>query len=84
MKPEFFNRLNIIGAVIFLSAFAGILFFADPFKSGAVIVFLLLFSLFGLVITFLNLVNIIFKMPFWCRLLIGATIIAIPILQKYF
>jgi hypothetical protein len=84
MKPEFFNRLNLIGTIVFLLGFAGILFFVDPFKAGTFVVSIFYFVIFFLVFGITNLLSGILKIPVWCRLLIAGTITAILILQKHF
>jgi len=84
MKPVFFNRLNLIGTIVFLLGFIGILVFVDPFKASTFLIFGFYFVLFFLIFGTLNLLDKILKMPVWCRFLIAGTIIAILVLRKYF
>jgi len=84
MKPEFFNRLNLVGTLVFALGFAAILFLIDPFKADPIFIYLFYFVLFFLIFGILNLLDRIIKIPVWCRLLIAATVIAILILQKRF
>jgi hypothetical protein len=84
MKPKFFIKLNLIGTVFSLLVFIVILTLINPFTASSFLIFVFYFTFFFLIFGILNLLEKIIKMPFWCRFLIAATIVAILILQKQF
>lgn len=84
MKPKFFIKLNLIGAVVLLLTLVVILAQINPFEASPFLILFFYFVLFFLVFGILNLLENILGIPVWCRFLISATIVAILILQKNF
>jgi len=84
MKHRFFVRLNFILLLIFLIAFAIIIFSVDPFEASIFLLFIFYLITFGVILTFLNLITRRLKIPFWINLLIGVLIILFLIIKRNF
>lgn len=83
MRKRVFFRLNLALLLVFLITFAIIVYSVNPFEASHFLIVIFYIILFGLCLSFLNLINLRFKTSFWIRILIATIVVFILMAQRF-
>jgi len=84
IKKRFFIRLTLIWALVFLAAFAIILYSINPFEASIASLIIFYAALFCLLLGVLNLIGVFLRIPIWVSILIDLAIIIILLIRSFY
>ena len=82
MRKRVFIRLNLALLLVFLIGFAIIVYSINPFEASPFLMVVFYVVLFGLCFSFLSLIGLRFRIPFWISILIAIAIIFVLMVQR--
>ena len=82
MRKRVFVRLNLALFLVFLVAFAIIVYSINPFEASPFLMAVFYVVLFGLCFSLLSLIGLYFRIPLWISILIAIAIIFVLIVQR--
>ena len=83
IKKRLFVKLVLIWILVFLTAFAIILYSVNPFEASNLSLILFYVILFCLLLGILGLIRLIMKIPYWIIILISICIIIVLLILRY-
>lgn len=83
MRKRIFIRLNFALFLVFSIGFAIIVYSINPFEASPFLMAVFYVVLFGLCFSFLSLIGLRFRIPFWIRILIAIAVIFVLMAQKF-